>query len=96
MRSGGGGVYLNVGSAVVLPEVFLKALTLARNLGHPVTRFSTANLDFIQSYRPGVNVVERPVAGHGRGFRLTGHHEILVPLLAAALVEKAGGRGGAR
>lgn len=95
-RLGGGGVYLNVGSAVVLPEVFLKALTLARNLGHRVTGFSTANLDFIQSYRPGVNVVERPVAGHGRGFRLTGHHEILVPLIAAALVEKAGGRGGAR
>ena len=95
-RLGGGGVYLNVGSAVVLPEVFLKALTLARNLGHRVTGFSTGNLDFIQSYRPGVNVVERPVAGHGRGFRLTGHHEILVPLVAAALVERAGGRGGAR
>ncbi len=95
-RLGGGGVYLNVGSAVVLPEVFLKALTLARNLGHRVTGFSTANLDFIQSYRPGVNVVERPVAGHGRGFRLTGHHEILVPLVAAALVEKAGGRRKAR
>jgi hypothetical protein len=95
-RLGGGGVYLNVGSAVVLPEVFLKALTLARNLGHRVTGFSTANLDFIQSYRPGVNVVERPVAGHGRGFRLTGHHEILVPLVAAVLVEGAGGRGGAR
>jgi hypothetical protein len=95
-RLGGGGVYLNVGSAVVLPEVFLKALTLARNLGHRVTGFATANLDFIQSYRPGVNVVERPVAGHGRGFRLTGHHEILVPLVAAALVEQAGGRRGAR
>jgi hypothetical protein len=95
-RLGGGGVYLNVGSAVVLPEVFLKALTLARNLGHGVTGFSTANLDFIQGYRPGVNVVERPVAGHGRGFRLTGHHEILVPLVAAMLVEKAGGRGGGR
>jgi len=95
-RLGGGGVYLNVGSAVVLPEVFLKALTLARNLGHRVTGFTTANLDFIQSYRPGVNVVERPVAGHGRGFRLTGHHEILVPLVAAALVESARGRGGAR
>jgi len=87
-RLGGGGVYLNVGSAVVLPEVFLKAVTLARNLGHRVTDFATANLDFLQSYRPGVNVVERPVAGAGRGYRLTGHHEILVPLLAAALVEK--------
>jgi hypothetical protein len=93
-RLGRGGVYLNVGSAVVLPEVFLKALTLARNLGHAVTGFSTANLDFIQGYRPGVNVVERPVAGHGRGFRLTGHHEILVPLVAAMLVEAPGRRGG--
>ncbi|HSD66504.1 MAG TPA: hypothetical protein VLF95_07375 [Vicinamibacteria bacterium] len=87
-RLGGGGVYLNVGSAVVLPEVFLKAVTLARNLGHRLVDFATANLDFLQSYRPGVNVVERPVAGAGRGYRLTGHHEVLVPLLAAALVEK--------
>ena len=86
-RLGGGGVYLNVGSAVVLPEVFLKALTLARNLGHRVEDFATANLDFVQSYRPSVNVVERPVRGTGRGHSLTGHHEILVPLLAAALVE---------
>jgi hypothetical protein len=92
-RLGGGGVYLNVGSAVVLPEVFLKAVTLARNLGHRVADFATANLDFIQSYRPGVNVVERPVAGTGRGYRLTGHHEILVPLLAAALVERDAARG---
>jgi hypothetical protein len=92
-RLGGGGVYLNVGSAVVLPEVFLKAVTLARNLGHPLADFATANLDFLQSYRPVLNVVERPVRGSGRGYRLTGHHEILVPLLAAALVEKAGGRG---
>jgi hypothetical protein len=89
---GGGGVYLNVGSAVVLPEVFLKAVTLARNLGHRLSGFATANLDFIQSYRPGTNVVERPVKGHGRGYRLTGHHELLVPLLAAALVEKDGVR----
>jgi hypothetical protein len=91
-RLGGGGCYLNVGSAVVLPEVFLKAVTLARNLGHRLSDFATANLDFFQSYRPGVNVVERPVRGSGRGYRLTGHHEILVPLLAAALVEKAGSR----
>jgi hypothetical protein len=84
---GGGGVYLNVGSAVLLPEVFLKAVTLARNLGHELRDFATANLDFIQSYRPNVNVVERPTRGVGRGYRLTGHHEILVPLLAAALVE---------
>jgi len=84
---GNGGVYLNVGSAVVLPEVFLKAVTLARNLGHPLRDFATANLDFIQSYRPTQNVVGRPVSGTGRGYRLTGHHELLVPLLAAALVE---------
>jgi hypothetical protein len=86
-RLGGGGVYLNVGSAVVLPEVFLKAVTLARNLKHKLDDFATANLDFIQSYRSSVNVVERPTRGAGRGYRLTGHHEILVPLLAAALIE---------
>jgi hypothetical protein len=84
---GGGGVYLNVGSAVLLPEVFLKAVTLARNLGHDLRDFATANLDFIQSYRPSTNVVERPTKGVGRGYSLTGHHEILVPLLAAALIE---------
>jgi hypothetical protein len=88
-QMGGGGVYLNVGSAVLLPEVFLKAVTLARNLGHPIKDFATANLDFIQSYRPQTNVVQRPTAGVGRGYSLTGHHEILVPLLAAALVESA-------
>jgi hypothetical protein len=88
-RLGGGGVYLNVGSAVMLPEVFLKAVTLARNLGHVLTDFATANLDFIQSYRPNTNVVERPTRGVGRGYSLTGHHEILVPLLAAALIEGA-------
>jgi hypothetical protein len=92
-RLGGGGVYLNVGSAVVLPEVFLKAVSLARNLGHRLSDFATANLDFLQSYRPGVNVVERPVRGSGRGYRLTGHHEVLVPLLAASLVEKDRRRG---
>jgi hypothetical protein len=84
---GGGGVYLNVGSAVLLPEVFLKAVTLARNLGHPLRDFATANLDFIQSYRPNTNVVQRPTRGVGRGYSLTGHHELLVPLLAAALLE---------
>jgi hypothetical protein len=87
-RLGGGGVYLNVGSAVLLPEVFLKAVTLARNLGHELRDFATANLDFIQSYRPSTNVVDRPTRGVGRGYSLTGHHEILVPLLAAALVER--------
>jgi hypothetical protein len=96
-RLGGGGVYLNVGSAVLLPEVFLKAVTLARNLGHPLRDFATANLDFVQSYRPNVNVVERPTRGAGRGYRLTGHHELMVPLLAAALVEgEAAGRRGGR
>ena len=88
-RLGGGGVYLNVGSAVVLPEVFLKAVTLCRNLGHRVEDFATANFDFIQSYRPNTNVVERPTRGVGRGYRLTGHHELMLPLLAAALLEKA-------
>jgi hypothetical protein len=86
-RLGGGGVYLNVGSAVLLPEVFLKCVTLVRNLGLPLRDFTTANLDFLQSYRPRVNVVERPTRGVGRGYSLTGHHEILVPLLAAALIE---------
>jgi hypothetical protein len=84
----GGGVYLNVGSAVLLPEVFLKSLTLARNLGHPVRDFVTANLDFLQHYRPTQNVVRRPVARGGRGYALTGHHELLVPLLAAAVIEE--------
>jgi hypothetical protein len=84
---GGGGVYLNVGSAVLLPEVFLKAVTLARNLGADLSDFATANLDFIQSYRPMTNVVQRPTKGAGRGYSLTGHHEIMVPLLAAALKE---------
>lgn len=84
---GGGGVYLNVGSAVLLPEVFLKAVTLARNLGHEIADFATANFDFIQSYRPNTNVVQRPTKGVGRGYSLTGHHELLIPLFAAALLE---------
>jgi len=85
----GGGVYVNMGSAVVLPEVFLKALSAVRNLGHPVRGFTTVNLDFLQHYRPRVNVVERPHAGAGgRGISLTGHHEIMLPLIAAALIEK--------
>jgi hypothetical protein len=83
-----GGVYLNVGSAVVLPEVFLKALTLARNLGRDVRRFTTANLDFLRQYRPAVNVVGRPTGGGGRGFNLTGPHELLVPLLFACVLEE--------
>ncbi len=82
-----GGVYFNVGSAVILPEVFLKALALARNLGKRARRFTTVDLDFIRHYRPRVNVVERPTRLGGTGLSLTGHHEILIPLLAAGLVE---------
>jgi len=82
-----GGVYLNIGSAVMLPEVFLKAITLVRNLGHPLGDFSTANFDFIQSYRPLTNVVRRPTAdGAGRGYSITGHHELMIPLLAAQII----------
>jgi hypothetical protein len=83
------GVYLNCGSAVVLPEVFLKAVALARNRGMPLAGLTTVNLDFVRLYRPQTNVVTRPVAGTGRGYSLTGHHEIMLPLLAAALVEDA-------
>jgi hypothetical protein len=82
-----GGVYINVGSAVIMPEVFLKALSAARNLGHKVDDFCTLNMDFIQHYRPTQNVVKRPTAKGGKGFALTGHHEIMVPLLAAAIIE---------
>lgn len=83
-----GGVYINAGSAVVMPEVFLKALSCVRNLGYSVHDFTTVNLDFLQHYRPRVNVVERPHAqAGGRGYALTGHHEIMIPLLAAALIE---------
>ena len=81
-----GGVYLNLGSAVILPEVFLKAVSLVRNSEKPLKDFTTANLDFIQHYRPTRNVVERPVSGAGTGIALTGHHEIMVPLLAAMLL----------
>jgi hypothetical protein len=83
-----GGVYLNLGSAVVLPEVFLKAVSVVRNLGYPLGGFTTVNFDFLQHYRPKVNVVERPHAkSGGRGFAVTGHHELMIPLLAAALIE---------
>jgi hypothetical protein len=84
----GGGVYLNCGSAVVLPEVFLKAVALARNRGVTLDGLTTVNLDFVRLYRPQTNVVSRPVAGIGRGYSLVGHHEIMIPLLAAALVER--------
>jgi len=86
-----GGVYLNCGSAVTLPEVFLKCIALIRNSGDPLEGFTTANLDFIQHYRPTENVIKRPVQKHGRGIPLTGHHEILIPLLAAWLVELSPG-----
>lgn len=84
-----GGVYLNCGSAVVLPEVFLKAVAIARNEGKALGGLTTVNLDFLRHYRPLTNVVTRPTAGIGRGFALTGHHELLIPLLAAALIEAA-------
>ena len=83
-----GGVYLNVGSAVILPEVFLKAVSVVRNLGHQLGNFTTVNFDFLQHYRPRANVVERPHAQTGgQGYSITGHHEINIPLLAALLVE---------
>ncbi len=83
-----GGVYLNLGSAVILPEVFLKAVSTVRNLGNPLTGFTTVNFDFIQHYRPRVNVVERPhTRSGGHGYAITGHHELMIPLLAAALVD---------
>jgi len=85
-----GGVYINAGSAVVMPEVFLKALSCVRNLGHEVRDFTTVNLDFMQHYRPRVNVLERPHSqAGGKGYALTGHHEIMIPLLAAALIERS-------
>lgn len=81
------GVFINLGSAVILPEVFLKALSLVRNLGYKVRDFSTLNMDFIQHYRPMTNVVHRPTLEGGKGYSLTGHHEIMFPLLAAAVIE---------
>jgi hypothetical protein len=84
-----GGVYLNLGSAVVMPEVFLKAVSVVRNLGGRLENFTTVNMDFLQHYRPRVNVVERPhTCSGGRGIALTGHHELMVPLVAAILIER--------
>ncbi|MEN8199349.1 MAG: hypothetical protein ABFR63_04665 [Thermodesulfobacteriota bacterium] len=83
-----GGAYLNIGSAVLLPEVFLKGLTLARNLGHKVDNFTTANFDFMKHYRPLTNVVNRPTAQGGKGYHITGHHELMIPLLAASLLDE--------
>jgi hypothetical protein len=88
-----GGVYLNWGSAVLLPEIFLKAVSVVRNLGVRLAPITTANFDFIQHYRPLQNVVKRPTASsnksgtsHSKGYAITGHHELLFPLVAAALV----------
>jgi hypothetical protein len=83
-----GGVFINLGSAVIIPEIFLKALSLARNLGHTVNSFTTVDLDFVRHYRPMANVVTRPTRQGGRGFHITGHHEIIFPLLCAAVLEE--------
>jgi hypothetical protein len=83
-----GGVYINLGSAVLLPEIFLKAVTLSRNLGSPLSDITTVNMDFIQTYRPSTNVVRRPTMKGGRGYSITGHHEIMFPLLAAMVIEE--------
>ena len=80
-----GGVVINIGSTVIMPEVFLKTLTVARNLGHQARDFTTANFDMIQHYRPNANVVSRPTQSGGRGYSFTGHHEIMLPLLAALI-----------
>jgi hypothetical protein len=82
-----GGVVLNVGSAVIMPEVFLKALTIARNLGHHVEKFTAVNFDMIRHYRPSENVVRRPTRLGGEGFYIVGHHELMIPLLFAAVKE---------
>ena len=82
------GVYMNIGSAVILPEIFLKAVTLVRNLGYNIEDFTTVNMDFIRQYRPMTNVVNRPTAKGGQGFNLVGHHEIMLPLIAAGVIEK--------
>ncbi|HKT35017.1 MAG TPA: hypothetical protein VJR03_09310 [Nitrospira sp.] len=87
-----GGVYLNIGSAVVLPEVFLKTVSLGRNLGHPLSNITTVNMDFLAHYRPLTNVVRRPTQKGGKGYSLIGHHEIMLPLLVAAVAEELGSR----
>ena len=83
-----GGVVLNIGSAVIMPEVFLKALTVARNLSHTVSQFTTATFDMIRQYRPTENVVRRPTHRGGKGYYIVGHHELMIPLLFAAVKEK--------
>ena len=89
-----GGVYINLGSAVLLPEIFLKTVTLSRNLGKPLKKITTANMDFLPHYRPLTNVVKRPTQKGGHGYALTGHHEIMFPLLAATVMEALAGRSG--
>ncbi len=88
-KLGCGGVVLNFGSAVIMPEIFLKALSIARNLQNNIQDFTTANFDMIQHYRPSVNVVTRPVLKGGKGYAITGHHEIMIPLLSAAILEES-------
>lgn len=85
---GDGGVFINIGSAVIMPEVFLKALSIAQNMGFHVDHFTTANFDMTQHYRPLQNVVKRPTAGDSRGLTITGHHEIMIPLLAAGILDR--------
>jgi len=92
---GAGGVWLNVGSAVVLPEVFLKAVSVARNLGADLEAMTTANFDMLRHYRPRANVVLRPTAP-GRGHEVVGHHEFLLPLLRQAVIEELAGTKGGR
>lgn len=87
---GHGGVFINIGSAVIMPEVFLKALSIAQNMGFHVDGFTTANFDMTQHYRPLQNVVKRPTAGDSRGLTITGHHEIMIPLLAAGILDRIG------
>ena len=82
------GVFFNIGSAVILPEIFLKAVTLVRNLGYTLDNFTTVNLDFIKHYRPLTNVVKRPVQNGGKGFSLTGHHEIMLPLIFLNIIKR--------
>ena len=85
-----GGVYVNMGSAVILPEVFLKTVSLGRNLGHSLSSITTVNMDFLSHYRPLTNVVRRPTQKGGKGYSLIGHHEIMLPLLVAAVAEELG------
>jgi hypothetical protein len=86
------GVFINLGSAVIIPEVFLKALNLARNVGNRVGELVTVDMDFMRHYRPAVNVVQRPTMGDGKGYQLTGHHELMFPLLCAAILQASGAR----